>query len=132
MIRLVLKLGRQGRHNSFWAHRTLTTRVKKTGASAAAGQPGRKKRCYLGLGKALQGYGASGDCVGFQLESGLHHHTNGFKSHLVAYDLKSVFLLPGAPSIQWIYRVTMVIIIIKPGMVEPYSVADILLSTLHI
>lgn len=54
---------------------------------------------------------------GSQLEPGLHHHTNGFKSHLVACDLKEVFLLPGAPSIQWVYRVTMVIIIIMAGMV---------------
>lgn len=46
-IRLVQELGRQGRHNSFWAHRTLI------------GQPGKRKRCCLGLGKILQSCDAS-------------------------------------------------------------------------
>lgn len=44
---------------------------------------------------------------GCQLE--LCHPPNGFKSHLIAYDLKPTFWLPGAPSIKWVYRITMVL-----------------------
>lgn len=52
---------------------------------------------------------------------------NGFKSHVVACDLKPVVLLPGTPAVQWVYRVTMVIIIIMAGM-EPYCAAGPVLS----
>lgn len=63
MIRFLLELGRQGRHNSLWAHRTPKTGARKIRASAAKGQASRSNRCYLGLGKILQGYGASGGGV---------------------------------------------------------------------